>query len=417
MPHPTSFLFCLLPFLLGQSCFAREMPLVEQRDLVPDEKILSSIFSGAPGVTLTNCNIFSNTFDTCTFSIHLDVAPFSSYPKDFLVRLETSGSRLAVVASLQRLGYAQLPDLVPLVLDVGTTTTADGRQVEYSVSAYCTGTITLEDIWDRISPTHQLELVDSVVHAVENLQKLDRNSGDVRCRMSTPCRLDNDDSIGGPHLGYFPDVKQFLGRILQASNPRPPNCTLSETDEGIMLVSAFEEIGRVGFTHADLDDLRYHAVFCHNDLEPRNILVRETSPTEDKSPRYELAAIIDWEMAGFYPFAYEYGVKDTVLGSSNLSFSWYSLFKERTSYMLPRAECHTKLIKALRIIDESKKRSMTRNVGIRVQAKWVERQNVERSSELRQGWVLKAGTKVPGPFTKDDQANLEIEVLKELGYV
>ena len=123
------------------------------------------------------------------------------------------------------------------------------------------------------------------------------------------------------------------------------------------------------FTRSDLNDLLHHVVFCHNDLEPRNILVRETSSAEGKSPRYELAAVIDWEMAGFYPFAYEYGLKDTVLGSSNLSFSWYSLFKERTSHLLPRAEYHTKLIKALKMVDESKKRSMTRNVGIRVQAK------------------------------------------------
>jgi hypothetical protein len=404
------------------------MASVEQRELVPDEKILSAIFSDAAGVTLKSCNILSNTFDTCTYSIHLDVAPVSSYPKDLLVRLETSGGRLAIVASVQRLGHAQLPDLVPLVLDVGNTITADGKPVEYSVTAFCMGTITLEDIWDTISPTHQLESVDSVVRAVEKLQALDRNSEDVRSRLDTPYRLDNGASlsdglqsskamIGGSNLGYSPDIKQFLGRILQASNPQPPNCTLTGTDEGITIGSAFEDVGGVEFTHSELDDLQQHVVFCHNDLEPRNILVRGTSPTEDKSQRYELAAIIDWEMAGFYPFAYEFDVKDTVLGSSNLSFSWYSLFKERTSHLLPRAEGHTKLIKALRVIDESKKRSMARNIGIRVQAKWVERENVELSSDLRQGWVLKDGAEVPGPFTKDDQANLEMDVLRELGYV
>ncbi|KAH8753034.1 hypothetical protein F5883DRAFT_470909, partial [Diaporthe sp. PMI_573] len=404
------------------------MASVEQRDLVPDEKILSAIFLGAPGVTLTSCNILSNTFDTCTFGIHLNVAPVSNYPKDLLVRLETSGGRLPIVASVQRLGHAQLPDLVPLVLDVGNTITADGKPVEYSVTPFCMGTIPLEDIWDTISPAHQLEAVDSVVRAVEKLQALDRNSEDVRSRLDTPYRLDSGASlsdcpqsamalIGGPNLGYSPDIKQFLGRILQASNPEPPDCTVTETNEGIMIGSAFEDIGSVEFTHSELDDLQHHVVFCHNDLETRNILVRQTSPTEDKSPRYELAAIIDWELAGFYPFAYEYGVKDTVLGSSNLSFSWYSLFKERTSHLLPRTEGHTKLIKALRVIDESKKRSMARNVGIRVQAKWVERENVELSSDHRQGWVLKAGAEVPGPFTKDDQANLEMEVLRELGYV
>ncbi|KAK3324799.1 hypothetical protein B0T19DRAFT_429466 [Cercophora scortea] len=417
-----------MSLLLRQPSFTYQMASVEQRDLVPDEKILSAIFPGATDIKLTSCcNIISNTFDTCTFSIHLEIAPLSGYPKDLLVRLETSGSRLATVAALQRLGHAQLPNLIPSVLDVGTTTTADGTPVEYSVTAYCTGTITLEDVWDTLGQPHQLESVDSVVHAMEKLQKLDRNSEDVsRSLTGTPYVLNNGasdcmqsvrTSIGGPKLGYFPDVKQFLGGILRASNLKSPNCTLSEIDDGIVLVSAFEDIGRVEFTRSDLDNLQHHVVFCHNDLEPRNILVREISSAEGKSPQYELAAIIDWEMAGFFPFAYEYGLKDTVLGSSNLSFSWYSLFKERTSHLLPRAEYHTKLIKALKIVDESKKRSMTRNVGIRFQAKWVGREDVEKSLDLRRGWVRKAGAKPPGRFTKADQANLELEVLKELGYL
>lgn len=131
----------------------------QQRDLVPDKKILSVIFSGGPDVTLASCNILSNTFDTCTFSIHLDVAPLPNYPKDLIVRIETSGGRLATFASSQRLGHAQLLDLVPLVLDVGNTLTADRKPVEYSVTAYCVGIITLEDIWDTITPAHQLESV------------------------------------------------------------------------------------------------------------------------------------------------------------------------------------------------------------------------------------------------------------------
>jgi hypothetical protein len=138
---------------------------------------------------------------------------------------------------------------------------------------------------------------------------------------------------------------------------------------------------------------------------------------EKGSPRYELAAIIDWEMAGFYPFAYEYGLKDTVLGTANLSFSWYSLFKKRAAHMLPLTECYTHPIKALRIIRESKRRGMGRNVGVRVQVRWMEREHVELSSDLRRGWVRKAGAKSSGPFTKDDQAKFEMEVLTELGLV
>jgi len=91
------------------------------------------------------------------------------------------------------------------------------------------------------------------------------------------------------------------------------------------------------------------------------------STTASGKKGYELAAIIDWGMAGFYPFTYEYSLKDTTLGSSNLNFSRYSLFKEQTRHLLPEAECHSKLIKTTRIIYDSSKKTMTGNVGVRLQ--------------------------------------------------
>lgn len=36
-------------------------------------------------------------------------------------------------------------------------------------------------------------------------------------------------------------------------------------------------------------------------------------------------------MAGSFSFAYDYHLMDAVLGSSNLSFTWYSLFKQKSS--------------------------------------------------------------------------------------
>lgn len=122
--------------------------------------------------------------------------------------------------------------------------------------------------------------------------------------------------------------------------------------------------------------------------------------------------MIDWELAGFFPFAYEYGYKDTVLGSSNLFFSWYTMFKAQTAHLLPQAEGHEKLVKALRIIDESDRRHGGRTVGMRVQEKWVRREQVEESANPRQGWIRKVGAQAPGGRMKDVQATLELEVLK-----
>ncbi|KAJ5288723.1 hypothetical protein N7478_001753 [Penicillium angulare] len=122
-------------------------------------------------------------------------------------------------------------------------------------------------------------------------------------------------------------------------------------------------------------------------------------------------------MASTFPFAYGYGVKVGALSSSNLYFDWCNLYKSLTSHLLPPAECHTKLLKALRIIDESRKRSMARNVGVRFQKKWVQREQVEESPDLRQGWIRKTGVEAPEAFTKNDQNTLELETLKELGLI
>jgi thiamine kinase-like enzyme len=78
---------------------------------------------------------------------------------------------------------------------------------------------------------------------------------------------------------------------------------------------------KLGEIDLSIEELaQQHIVFCHGDLEPRNILVQpSTSPHSLGS--YEVAAIIDWEMAGFYSLGYEYVTKNSLLGLSNQSFS------------------------------------------------------------------------------------------------
>jgi hypothetical protein len=385
----------------------------EKRFLVPDERILSDIFPGVVGLKPSSCNIISNTFDICTFSVQVEAVLLPVIVRLETEKSETSKSRLATVAALHSLGHFQLNEIVPSIQQVGTATTIDAKKVNYLVTEYLTGTVPLEDIWNTLDETNQLELVDSVVRAVDKLQKL----GDVKsvCEhlMATPY-VSNDKethiAIGGPGIGYFLDIKNFLEGILQ-KHGRPPGCKLLGIDGGLSIQSEYDNIGQIDLSHSDLDELQHRVVFCHNDLEPRNILVRKSS-----SGKYELAGVIDWEMAGFFPFAYEYGIKDASLGCENLYFSWYSMFKGKASYLLPQTECLTKFIRAVRIIEKSKKKAMSRNVGVRVQAKWIQREKVEESSDIREGWVRKAGEKNK-VFTKEDMQELENEVLKELGYI
>ncbi len=385
----------------------------EKRFLVPDERILSDIFPGVVGLKPSSCNIISNTFVICTFSVQVEVILVPVIVRLETEKSETSKSRLATVAALNSLGHLQLNDIVPSIQQIGTATTIDAKKVNYLVTEYLTGTVLLEDIWNTLDETNQLELVDSVVCAVDKLQKLGDIENVYEHLTATPY-ISNDKktpiAIGGPGIGYFPDINNFLEGILQ-KHERPPGCKLLGTDGGLSIQSEYDDIGQIDLSHSDLDELQHCVVFCHNDLEPRNILVRKSS-----SGKYELAGVIDWEMAGFFPFAYEYGVKDTSLGCENLYFSWYTMFKGKASYLLPQTECHTKFIKAVRIIEKSKKKAMSRNVGVRVQEKWIQREKVEESSDIREGWIRKAGEKSQ-VFTKEAMRELEYEVLKELGYI
>ena len=53
----------------------------------------------------------------------------------------------------------------------------------------------------------------------------------------------------------------------------------------------------------------------------------------------------------------------------------------------------------------------------RVREEWIESQRLRASFDMRRGWVRKDSSDDTSTFTDDDNSKLELEVLKELGYV
>ncbi|KAK2682065.1 Aminoglycoside phosphotransferase [Fusarium oxysporum f. sp. vasinfectum] len=220
--------------------------------------------------------------------------------------------------------------------------------------------------------------------------------------------------IGGPELGYYSDMTGFLAKLAGDATLDKTNFSATRTSNSFVVESKLENVDRVELTSSDLVELQKHVVLCHDDLEPRNILIKRDNANSGK---WNIAAIIDWEMAGFFPFAYEYGHKDAMLGSSNLHFSYYTLFKEQSQHLLAGGKSAIRLLEALRAMDVSKKSRPTKNVSRCFQARWLEREMVELSSDVQVGWVPRAGAGDVGVFTKQENEDLEMEILKELGYV
>ncbi|KAF6810066.1 aminoglycoside phosphotransferase [Colletotrichum musicola] len=401
---------------------------------VPDEHVLSGIFPNIPDISEKCPEVICNSIEVCNFRLTFDVEPRLGLPTDLIIRLETAKDKLKAVARMQGLARRQAPNIVLETLEVGTVDDVQGRQLGYSITPFLAGTVCLEEIWNEMEESNQRALMDSVVDAMRKFHELRIQDFDSLYPEDSVISDDSNDSatpskelfdshkkgyhsnelFGSPDKGYHATIKPLLESYI-GHNARPIG-QIVYTADGVAIRSA--DNGAVEFTITDLEELGRNAVLCHNDIEPRNILVKQ-SPSSTNASRggawYELAAIIDWGMSGILNFAYEFGMKGAMLGSANLLFSWYELFKEKTADLVPRGEAPEKMIAALGVIGRCNARVVPGNVGGRFREKWFARERLERSPDVRRGWIRQKGAGDVPPFTTADQDDIETEVLKELG--
>ncbi|KAF3491098.1 uncharacterized protein GIQ15_00615 [Arthroderma uncinatum] len=377
------------------------------KKLAPDNQLLAEIFGPAES---SSTNIIAQTFKTCTFTAR------AGSGEDVLVRLEAEGSQISAVSAIQELATMVIPDLVPNVHKLGTASTEDGKILGYSVTTYIRDAITLEDVWSDLADDQQLHVVEQVASAIEMLQGIDLR-GDKAQHILKPAKhsLPKEPIIplGGPSLGFFSNMHDLV-RGFVSSQFGPQQITITDTDDGgIKFKSSCDDIPPVAISRAAIDALQDAVVLCHNDLEPRNILVQaEETGSSPLTVQYKVVAIIDWEMAGFFPFAFEFLYKDLILGSSNLYYSWYRLFKDQTARCIhanssPLTDAQKHLFMALDMGLESRARASTRNVGKLVQRKWIERDRLVKSGKVSLGWVRGPEAGDVQRFSKEDNKELE----------
>lgn len=387
--------------------------MADKSCISPNEHLLGEIFPTKKPLAF---KVLNQTFETCTFVAHIE-----GFSEELLVRLEAPGSRLPAVLALQRLASLVIPELVPKTLQTGKAKTKDGLELQYSVTEFLSNTVVLESVWDNLDDDQQLIIMDSVVHGMKTLQTLNLNDESVRSVLRETEYVLKDAWLGGPDLGYFTQIASFLDGFLTVTHPKQPTAIIEddENGDGIIIKSTYEELISVHITREELKSLKRQVVFCHNDLEPRNLLVRKKASADGKQ-RYELAAIIDWELAGFYPLSYEYCLKDSLLGSSNLYYSWYALFKQRALHQLEfnrLPPCQLSLMQAVNIISESRMRNMKRNVGLLTRMRFIEREQLIQGPSISDGWIRKPDARDVRKYTHEDNEKLEQDILRELGYI
>jgi hypothetical protein len=372
-----------------------------QRFLEPDQKIFSEIFPTSPPMPRAAWITMDNTENSCTIHLRLRKPPRPEFPLHLAVQLESTGGRLLLGAGLQRLARHQLGDLVPEVLATGTTTNSEGRELAYMVTPAIDKVSRLAWLWPLLRKENQQSIMTSVFQAVKALHELDPQSDAARPLIAQlgagnemlPMNGDDSNRVNSVAI-----VKQLLERLSSDSKGNN-NCSkiVSTADGGIEIRShttsgndsESEGEYKIKLTDSDLDALQRNVVFCHNLLVPKNIIVKPVETGDpDRPTRYDLAAITGWDTAGFYPFAYEIGVADALLGTqATPAFGWYTQFRECALALLPEGEAHTKLIRAMNIITRFKARTWQTDPIVRAQEEWLEEEKLTLSNDVKLGWT------------------------------
>lgn len=125
----------------------------------------------------------------------------------------------------------------------------------------------------------QSTLTDEVIEAVRGIQTLTLNDKRVQELLKdAPCFSGGPTGhikspVGGPHLGYYKDVASSLEGVITLVAPKVSVAKLQRCSDGIALEPLAKGVESVDMPLEYLESLTRKTVSCHNDIEPRDILL------------------------------------------------------------------------------------------------------------------------------------------------
>jgi hypothetical protein len=390
------------------------------RDVAPDESLLRHIFADKQPSAIS---IILQDWDKCVFTATFASA-LQNGQNSCLVRLEAQDGESAnftLVAAMQEIAATFIPGLVPETLHVGSAVNEQGRGFQFCVMEFVEGT-TLEEAWDQMTVEDRKSVTAAIVEALSTLNSVRLSDAKVRTILRRVLgegseEVLNKAAMGGPLTGFLDDGRSFLSSIEHRSRLERPFYTIQPIADpkGLVFKSCFDCVGSVTVSDSDMEQWPKEAVFCHNDLTPRNLIL-QASKSPGGNTRYKLAAIIDWELAGFYPPSYQLSLQDTYLSGGNRHLSFYLLLKERMRHMTPATPSQIALLRAMELIFESQQRRLSEgtNIPAHIRKRFRETLRLTRDEDPYIGWkCVTEGGPLPD-FSRGDAQKLEEDVIAEM---
>ncbi|EGX91216.1 Protein kinase-like domain [Cordyceps militaris CM01] len=369
------------------------------QDLFPDGVILQPIFDE----TVQDCriSIILQTWDKCVFKVAPAALPAGRYKLPVIVRLESASASLApqfaLTAEIQKLASESLPGLVPSVLQLGKVHNSTGREYCFSVVEFVDG-VTLETVWADLREENKRLVVNDIAEALTELQKRKLEDEAIQGVLAQAADGQKDDLLskplyfGGAHTMALTTGSSLLDAVMERRKLKREFCDIEKEENSMRVTvkSRFGDLGSVTIEKRELDQWKEQAVLCHNDLTPRNLLLKKTSnDTAESLVEYRLAAIIDWELGGMYPSAYEMQLQDTYLGGGNRHVSFYLMLKEAMQSIVPCNRAQQDLLRAVELIFESQQRFLFEgsNIPAQIRVRFLQYCNLTRDQNIYRGWT------------------------------
>ncbi|TID06534.1 hypothetical protein CH35J_001566 [Colletotrichum higginsianum] len=372
---------------------------MDSRNIAPDQVLLNHIFPDQPQAS---SSIILQNWDKCVFKASFPDSPEPCRPR--VVRLEVirqdeKATQFNIVSAMQQIAADAIHDLVPATFQIGVASNGEGRRLRFCVMDFAEG-VTLEEVWDQMNCENQQSVVAALVEALRKLHSIrlsdDRVRDILRREMDEPdVEAFQEAVMGGPSTGFLHDglaLLRAITRRLELKKPFHTTTPIPGSDGGgIVLRSHFDELGSVELQSATMEQWGREAVFCHNDLTPRNIILRPRNADDGtRAPDYELSAITDWELFGFYPASYELSLQDTYLSGGNRL--------------------------AIGVLSESRQRRLAEgsNIPAHIRERFMQRLHLRRHEDPYIGWVPKNQGAAPPEFSRADAQRLEDDVVAEM---
>ncbi|KAL3298793.1 Protein kinase-like domain [Colletotrichum asianum] len=322
---------------------------------------------------------------------------------------------------MQHVASLAIDNLVPNTFQTGVASNAQGKRLQFSVIEFIEGD-TLEEAWEQMSSESQQSVVTALVGALGKLHSIRISDPRVQTLLRQVLDDSKQDSfqeavMGGPSTGFLKTGPALLGAITKRLELKGPFYTIMPTMPAgdVVVQSQYEDLGSLKLEKSNMEQWGHESVLCHNDLTPRNIIVKPCNSPDGRSD-YQLSAIIDWELAGFYPASYELSLQDTYLSGGNRLISFYSLLKRQMKDLVPASSSQVSLLQVMEILFESRQRRLAEgsNIPAIIRQRFIQKLQLRRDEDPYIGWVPKNQGEAQPVLSRAGAQRLEDDVIVEV---